>query len=41
MGFEYFEPSSVEEARETLRGGHGRYKVLAGGTDVILQIRRG
>ena len=40
MGFEYFEPSSVEEARETLRGGHGRYKVLAGGTDVILQIRR-
>lgn len=40
MVFEFFEPSSVEEARETLRGGHGRYKILAGGTDVILQLRR-
>jgi len=40
MGLEYFEPSSVEEVREILRGGHGRYKVLAGGTDVILQLRR-
>jgi len=40
MRFDYFEPSSVEEARETLRRGKGRYRVLAGGTDVILQLRR-
>ncbi|MGH7773669.1 MAG: FAD binding domain-containing protein [Candidatus Binatia bacterium] len=40
MRFEYFEPSSLEEAREVLRSGHGHYKVLAGGTDIILQLRR-
>lgn len=40
MRFDYFEPSSVEEAREILRSGDGRYKALAGGTDVILLLRR-
>jgi carbon-monoxide dehydrogenase medium subunit len=40
MRFDYFEPSSMEEAREILRSGDGRYKALAGGTDVILLIRR-
>ncbi|MFQ5932241.1 MAG: FAD binding domain-containing protein [Nitrospiraceae bacterium] len=40
MRFDYFEPSSLEEARETLRSGDGQYKALAGGTDVIIQIRR-
>ena len=40
MRFDYFEPFTIEEARETLRRGKGQYKVLAGGTDVILQLRR-
>lgn len=40
MRFDYFEPSTMEEARETLRRGKGQYRVLAGGTDVILQLRR-
>ena len=30
----------MEEAREILRRGDGHYKVLAGGTDIILQLRR-
>ena len=40
MRFDYFEPSSVEEARQLLREGKGHYRVLAGGTDIILQLRR-
>lgn len=40
MRFDYFEPSSVEETRETLRRGNGQYKLFAGGTDIILQLRR-
>ena len=40
MRFEYFEPSSLEETRELLRRGEGHYKPFAGGTDVILQLRR-
>lgn len=40
MRFDYFEPSTMEETRETLRRGKGQYRVLAGGTDVILQLRR-
>ncbi|MFQ5802606.1 MAG: FAD binding domain-containing protein [Candidatus Methylomirabilales bacterium] len=40
MRFDYFEPSSVEEAREILGRGGGQYKPLAGGTDVIIQLRR-
>lgn len=40
MRFEYFEPSSVPEAQDLLRRGDGGYRVLAGGTDILLQIRR-
>jgi len=40
MRVEYFEPSSLLEAREILRRGNGDYRVLAGGTDLLLQIRR-
>lgn len=40
MRFDYFEPFTIEEAGEALRRGKGQYKVLAGGTDVILQLRR-
>jgi CO/xanthine dehydrogenase FAD-binding subunit len=40
MGFEVFEPSSLSEAKEILRRGNGGYRVLAGGTDILLQIRR-
>ena len=41
MRFDYFEPSTLEEARELLRRGNGDYKALAGGTDIIIQLRRG
>jgi carbon-monoxide dehydrogenase medium subunit len=40
MRVDYFEPATVEEARDTLGRGHGQYRALAGGTDVILQLRR-
>ncbi len=40
MRFDYFEPSTVEEAIETLRRGNGNYKAVAGGTDVIIHLRR-
>ena len=40
MRFGYFEPSSVEEAVDILRQGNGGYKALAGGTDVIIHLRR-
>ena len=40
MRFNYFEPASVEEALDTLRHGDGRYKLLAGGTDLIIHLRR-
>ncbi len=41
MQFNYFEPTSVEETLDTLREGDGRYKLLAGGTDLIIHLRRG
>jgi carbon-monoxide dehydrogenase medium subunit len=40
MRFDCFEPSSVAEATDILRRGNGRYRALAGGTDVIIQLRR-
>lgn len=40
MRYEYFEPRTVEEATEILRCGGDQYKVLAGGTDLINQLRR-
>jgi carbon-monoxide dehydrogenase medium subunit len=40
MRFGYFEPSSVEEAIDILRRGKDSHKVVAGGTDVIINLRR-
>ena len=40
MRFSYYEPASVDEAIATLRGPHGTFKVLAGGTDVLINLRR-
>ncbi len=40
MRCDYFEPSSVDEAMDILRSGNGKYRALAGGTDLILQLRR-
>ena len=40
MRFDYFEPSSALEAVDALRRGKGGYKALAGGTDVIIHLRR-
>ena len=39
MRFEYLEPESIREALEMLSRHHGKAKILAGGTDVMLQIR--
>ena len=40
MRFDYYEPSSVPETLDVLERGHGRYKLLAGGTDLIIHLRR-
>lgn len=40
MRFDYFEPTSLEEASGLLREGKGARKALAGGTDVVIQLRR-
>ncbi len=40
MRFDYFEPATLEEAGELLREGKGARKPLAGGTDIIIQLRR-
>lgn len=40
MRFSYYEPSTAGEATDILRRGGDRYKVLAGGTDVIINLRR-
>ena len=39
MRFNYLEPSTVEEAISMLGGYDGRAKLIAGGTDLIVQIR--
>ncbi len=39
MGFEYVEPSSVEEAVEVLRESGPETFVVAGGTDLVLRMR--
>jgi CO/xanthine dehydrogenase FAD-binding subunit len=39
--FEYVRPSSVEEACATLAGPPGEAKALAGGTDVLVQMKLG
>ena len=40
MRFDYFEPTSLDEAGNLLREGGGDRKPFAGGTDVIIQLRR-
>ena len=40
MRFSYYEPSTAGEATDILRRGGDRYRVLAGGTDVIINLRR-
>ena len=40
MHFSYYEPTSTNEAVEILRGPHGTFKALAGGTDVLINLRR-
>ena len=40
MRFSYYEPASVDEAIGVLGGPHGTFKALAGGTDVIINLRR-
>jgi CO/xanthine dehydrogenase FAD-binding subunit len=38
--FDYLRPSSLEEACQWLRQGDGSVKVLAGGTDLLIQIKQ-
>jgi carbon-monoxide dehydrogenase medium subunit len=38
--FEYLRPRSPEEALEFLSGNQGKTRVMAGGTDLIVQLRR-
>ena len=40
MRFDYFEPTSLDEAGGLLREGKGARKPLAGGTDIVIQLRR-
>lgn len=40
MGFEYLEPLTVEEAVSALVTYDGRAKVIAGGTDLVIQMRQ-
>jgi len=39
MRFDYLEPQSIEEALSLLSQYHGKSKIVAGGTDLMLQIR--
>ena len=39
--FQYFEPSTLTEALEILRHYQDRAKVLAGGTDLVVQMKQG
>lgn len=39
--FEYLRPASIEEACALLAAGDGSVKVLAGGTDVLVQMKQG
>lgn len=40
MRFDYFEPASLDEASAVLREGKGARRPLAGGTDIVIQLRR-
>lgn len=39
--FEYLAPDSLSEALHALSNGHGQVKILAGGTDILVQLREG
>ena len=41
MWQEYFSPSTVEEALELLRAGDGRARIIAGGTDLVVELKEG
>lgn len=41
MRFGYFEPRGLGEASEILREGGGELKPFCGGTDIVIQLRRG
>ena len=40
-GFQYEKPTSVAQAAALLAGAHGRAKILAGGTDLLVAMRSG
>ena len=40
MRFDYYEPSSIAQTMDFLKQDNGRYKLLAGGTDLIIHLRR-
>jgi CO/xanthine dehydrogenase FAD-binding subunit len=39
--FAYAAPKSLSEATSLLAGANGKAKLLAGGTDILVQIREG
>jgi carbon-monoxide dehydrogenase medium subunit len=39
--FRYAAPTSVAEAAKLLAGANGSAKILAGGTDILVQLREG
>ena len=41
IGFEYYAPHSLEEALSLLDNRREKSKVLAGGTDLIVQMKNG
>jgi carbon-monoxide dehydrogenase medium subunit len=41
QAFEYLSPTSIAETVALLSNGHGRVRILAGGTDLLVQLREG
>ena len=40
MRFEYLAPSNIQEAIELLERFDGKAKIIAGGTDLLVQMRK-